>query len=119
MNTITAKWLAFIAIALLVLGTFSPVLQVRAQADDRRDGDGNEATPQSRWHLERAFSPSLIRPSALYIHFRTVIPTLQPTNVGVPGVTHFPWICECSDFYMMLKLASAFGIRLYAEAAQR
>ena len=37
--------MAFIAIALLILGTFSPVLQVRAQADDRRrDGDGNEAT---------------------------------------------------------------------------
>ncbi|MEE8238857.1 MAG: PepSY domain-containing protein, partial [Nitrososphaerales archaeon] len=45
MNTITIKWMAFIAIALLVLGTFSPVLQVRAQADDRRrDGKGNEAT---------------------------------------------------------------------------
>ena len=45
MNTITIKWMAFIAIALLILGTFSPVLQVRAQADDRRrDGDGNEAT---------------------------------------------------------------------------
>lgn len=37
--------MAFIAIALLVLGTFSPVLQVRAQADDRRrEGAGNGAT---------------------------------------------------------------------------
>ncbi len=43
MNTITIKWIAFIAIALLILGTFSPVLQVRAQADDRRR-DGNEST---------------------------------------------------------------------------